>query len=265
MATADQTLAQILARSTREGRALRAARQRARALLRLRPPLPDPARPRRHLPRALQRGRDAQGAVRLRGRAAARPGREEAVLPRAAGRAGALLRHARLRLSTAVTARTGSPRRRCAIQAATAPSEDDDAGRARAPGARSAGRAIVTSTYNEPLITSEWAVEVFREAKAAGLVCSYVSNGNGTPEVLDYIRPWVSLYKVDLKSFRDRPLPRARRHARARALDDPRAPRAGLLAGDRDAGHAGLQRLGRGAHGTSRASWSRSRPTSPGT
>jgi len=66
------------------------------------------------------------------------------------------------------------------------------------------GAPIVTSTYNEPLITSEWAVTVFREAKAAGLVCSYVSNGNGTPEVLDYIRPWVSLYKVDLKSFRDR-------------------------------------------------------------
>jgi pyruvate formate lyase activating enzyme len=63
---------------------------------------------------------------------------------------------------------------------------------------------IITSTYNEPLITSEWAVAVFKEAKAAGLVCSYVSNGNGTPEALDYIRPWVSLYKVDLKSFRDR-------------------------------------------------------------
>jgi len=70
--------------------------------------------------------------------------------------------------------------------------------------ARRSGAAIVTSTYNEPLITSEWAVAVFREAKAAGLVCSYVSNGNGTPEVLEYIRPWVSLYKVDLKSFRDR-------------------------------------------------------------
>jgi pyruvate formate lyase activating enzyme len=62
----------------------------------------------------------------------------------------------------------------------------------------------VTSTYNEPLITSEWAVAVFQEARARGLVCSYVSNGNGTPEVLDYIQPWISLYKVDLKSFRDR-------------------------------------------------------------
>ena len=70
--------------------------------------------------------------------------------------------------------------------------------------ARVHGARILTSTYNEPLITSEWAVRVFREGKAAGLVCSYVSNGNGTPEALDYIRPWVDLYKVDLKSFRDR-------------------------------------------------------------
>jgi pyruvate formate lyase activating enzyme len=60
------------------------------------------------------------------------------------------------------------------------------------------------STYNEPLITSEWAVAVFKEAKAAGLLTGYVSNGNGTPEVLEYIRPWVDLYKVDLKSFDDR-------------------------------------------------------------
>ena len=63
---------------------------------------------------------------------------------------------------------------------------------------------VVVSTYNEPLITSEWAVAIFREAKAAGLMTAYVSNGNGTPRVLDYIRPWVDLYKVDLKSFADR-------------------------------------------------------------
>ncbi len=63
---------------------------------------------------------------------------------------------------------------------------------------------IVASTYNEPLITSEWAVEVFKEARKAGLVTAYISNGNGTPQVLDYIRPWVDLYKVDLKSFDDR-------------------------------------------------------------
>ncbi|HTL46819.1 MAG TPA: AmmeMemoRadiSam system radical SAM enzyme [Verrucomicrobiae bacterium] len=63
---------------------------------------------------------------------------------------------------------------------------------------------VITSTYNEPLITSEWAVEIFKEAKAEGLVTSYVSNGNGTPEVLDYIRPWTDLYKIDLKGFDDR-------------------------------------------------------------
>ena len=68
---------------------------------------------------------------------------------------------------------------------------------------RLGARAIV-STYNEPLITSEWAVAVFKEAKAAGLVTGYVSNGNGTPQVLEYLRPWVDLYKVDLKSFDDR-------------------------------------------------------------
>lgn len=63
--------------------------------------------------------------------------------------------------------------------------------------------STITSTYNEPLITSEWAVSIFKKAKERGFLTSYVSNGNGTPEVLDYIRPWVDLYKVDLKSFRD--------------------------------------------------------------
>jgi pyruvate formate lyase activating enzyme len=63
---------------------------------------------------------------------------------------------------------------------------------------------VVVSTYNEPLITSEWGVAIFREARAAGLMTAYVSNGNGTPRVLEYLRPWIDLYKVDLKSFDDR-------------------------------------------------------------
>jgi len=66
------------------------------------------------------------------------------------------------------------------------------------------GAKVLVSTYNEPLITSEWAVAVFKEARAAGLSTGYVSNGNGTPQVLAYLRPWVDLYKVDLKSFDDR-------------------------------------------------------------
>ncbi len=63
---------------------------------------------------------------------------------------------------------------------------------------------VLTSTYNEPLITSEWAVEIFRLAKSYGLRCSYVSNGNGTPEVIRYVRPYIDFYKIDLKSFRQK-------------------------------------------------------------
>ncbi len=63
---------------------------------------------------------------------------------------------------------------------------------------------LVVSTYNEPLITSEWAVAVFKEAKPHGIQGAYVSNGNATREVLEYLQPWVPFYKVDLKTFQDR-------------------------------------------------------------
>jgi pyruvate formate lyase activating enzyme len=63
---------------------------------------------------------------------------------------------------------------------------------------------VVASSYNEPLITSEWAVEIFKEARAAGLLCAYISNGNGTPQVIDYLQPHIQAYKVDLKTFDDK-------------------------------------------------------------
>ena len=63
---------------------------------------------------------------------------------------------------------------------------------------------VLTSTYNEPLITSEWAIDVFKLARDYGIKCSYVSNGNGTPEVLEFIRPFIHMYKIDLKSFRQK-------------------------------------------------------------
>jgi len=66
------------------------------------------------------------------------------------------------------------------------------------------GARALVSTYNEPLITAEWAVAVFKEARRRGLVTGFVSNGNGTPQVLEYLRPHLDLYKVDLKSFSDR-------------------------------------------------------------
>src|SRR6188474_3490516 len=47
------------------------------------------------------------------------------------------------------------------------------------------GARVVVSTYNEPLITVEWAVEVFKAARRRGLATGFVSNGNGTSQVLD--------------------------------------------------------------------------------
>ncbi len=66
------------------------------------------------------------------------------------------------------------------------------------------GATCIASSYNEPLITSEWAMAVFKQAKAAGLTCLYVSNGNVTREVLDYIRPYTDGYKIDLKTMNDK-------------------------------------------------------------
>jgi pyruvate formate lyase activating enzyme len=66
------------------------------------------------------------------------------------------------------------------------------------------GARVVASSYNEPLITAEWGVEVFRFARAAGLKTAFVSNGNATGEVLDYIRPWTDGYKIDFKAMQDR-------------------------------------------------------------
>jgi len=71
-------------------------------------------------------------------------------------------------------------------------------------GALRAGAELVASSYNEPLITAEWAVEVFRLARARGLKTLFVSNGNATNEVLDYLQPWLDGFKVDLKSMSDR-------------------------------------------------------------
>lgn len=63
----------------------------------------------------------------------------------------------------------------------------------------------IASTYNEPLITTEWAVETFKRAKQDGLYTLYISSGNATPEVIDYLRPHLDAYKVDLKTMRDKP------------------------------------------------------------
>ena len=132
-----------------------------------------------------------------------RSGREEAVLPRLSRRARLQLRACSAATFTAATARTGSRRRRCAIRTPArrrATRRPRRSSRTRC----ASGAKIVVSTYNEPLITAEWAVAIFKEAREHGLVTGFVSNGNGTPRVLEYLRPHIDLYKVDLKSFDDR-------------------------------------------------------------
>jgi pyruvate formate lyase activating enzyme len=70
--------------------------------------------------------------------------------------------------------------------------------------AKAYNASLVGTSYNEPLITAEWAIEVFKRAKPEGFKTAFISNGNATPQVLDYIRPWTDCYKVDLKSMSDR-------------------------------------------------------------
>ncbi len=70
--------------------------------------------------------------------------------------------------------------------------------------ARRSGARLVVSSYNEPLITAEWAVAVFQKAKEFDLPCAFVSNGNATPEALEFLRPWIVAYKIDLKGFDDK-------------------------------------------------------------
>jgi len=66
------------------------------------------------------------------------------------------------------------------------------------------GAQVIASSYNEPLITTEWAIEIFKLAVQAGIKCVFVSNGNATPEALHALQPYLSGYKIDLKSMQQK-------------------------------------------------------------
>ncbi len=69
--------------------------------------------------------------------------------------------------------------------------------------ARSKNCRVVAATYNEPLISTEWAVSIFRLARGQGMACCYVTNGFASIEVLDYLEPWLDAANVDVKCFSD--------------------------------------------------------------
>ncbi len=65
------------------------------------------------------------------------------------------------------------------------------------------GAKIIASSYNEPLITAEWAAQIFKLAHQHGLKTAFVSNGYATVECLNYLRPHLDGFKVDLKTLDD--------------------------------------------------------------
>ncbi|MCB2202589.1 AmmeMemoRadiSam system radical SAM enzyme [bacterium] len=65
------------------------------------------------------------------------------------------------------------------------------------------GCQSIAYTYTEPTIFFEYALDVARLAKDAGLKNVFVSNGFMTPEMLEMIRPYLDAANVDVKAFRD--------------------------------------------------------------
>lgn len=59
----------------------------------------------------------------------------------------------------------------------------------------------IAATYNEPLVTVEWVVDVFRLARARGLRTVIVSNGFARPETVAWMAPWIDAANIDLKCF----------------------------------------------------------------
>ncbi len=66
-------------------------------------------------------------------------------------------------------------------------------------GARRYGCSGVTFTYNEPSIFAEYALDILREAHAAGLFANFVTNGYMTPEAVEAIGPHLDAVSVDFK------------------------------------------------------------------
>ena len=74
----------------------------------------------------------------------------------------------------------------------------------------------------------------------AGFRCVYISNGNATPEVLDYLQPYLVGYKIDLKSMNDKHYRQLGTTLAARARRHSDGESARPVDGDRHAGGAGF-------------------------
>jgi pyruvate formate lyase activating enzyme len=82
--------------------------------------------------------------------------------------------------------------------------EREIVGRALSPAsavaeARRYGCSGVTFTYNEPTIFAEYALDVIREARGAGLFANFVTNGYMTPEAVAALGPHLDAISIDFK------------------------------------------------------------------
>ena len=69
--------------------------------------------------------------------------------------------------------------------------------------AKAKGCASIAYTYNEPTIFYEYAYDIARLARQAGLKNLFITNGYITPEALQTIAPYLDAANIDLKFFTD--------------------------------------------------------------
>jgi pyruvate formate lyase activating enzyme len=67
--------------------------------------------------------------------------------------------------------------------------------------AHRSGATGVAFTYNEPVISIEWVLDVARVAKSAGLYTVMVTNGYVTSAGLDLFAEYIDVWRVDIKGY----------------------------------------------------------------
>lgn len=68
-------------------------------------------------------------------------------------------------------------------------------------GLRGRGNIGLAFTYNEPLVGWEFVRDAAKLCKEAGMKSVLVTNGTGSPKVLQEIKPYIDAMNIDLKSF----------------------------------------------------------------
>jgi pyruvate-formate lyase-activating enzyme len=46
---------------------------------------------------------------------------------------------------------------------------------------------VAIETYNEPLVTTEWPVDIFKTTKQARFTTGFVANGTATPKTFNFL------------------------------------------------------------------------------